>query len=466
MFDWTFHPQGPPLADNIARLAQGMPLRPWIPQSTNLNLISAGDKYAIGVKGWFGWQGAFLWTWKDWIDRKFMAKYGDDLDFNMDMNAPPTAGGEMGAVASPEAVALAAAAKMRCGGCGSKVGATTLERVLQQLRSDAAAHTAPPLTPAPPENVLVGIDIADDAAVLAAPPQGHVTVHTVDFFRAPAALNDPYTFGQVAANHALSDCYAMGAAPAAALAIVVLPFAAESKVESDLYQLMAGAVEVLARAGCSLVGGHTCEGAELALGFSIYGTAMPEQLMQRGGMAPGQALVLTKALGTGVLMAAAMRGQPVGRHLQAAIDGMILSNKGAAEVLKAYGATACADVTGFGLLGHLAEMARASKVAAVVSAGTVPLLPGASTCARSGVLSSMHVENAKVAAVLDEAGQWVGHEVWPLLVDPQTSGGLLASVPAGTAEECVRALQEAGYADAAVIGEVVEADSGSLIKLK
>jgi selenide,water dikinase len=467
-FDRGCWVQGGPLADNLRRYLEGAPLLPWAPQATHLNLITAGDRHAVGVKGRLGLQGGFLWALKDWIDRRFMAKYGADLDFSAastrgGMGMAQGGGGGAGGAGAlgAESLALVAAARGRCGGCGSKVGAPTLEAALRRLRAEGRLGASN-------EDVLVGLEAADDAAVLAAPPPGHVSVHTVDFFRAP--LDDPFAFGAIAAAHALSDCHAMGAAPRAALAIAVLPFAAAPKVQADLYQLLAGGAAALAEAGCALVGGHTCEGAEMSLGFSVYGTARPEELLRRGGLRPGQALVLTKALGTGTVLAARMRGEAKGRWVAAAVDSMRRSNAPAAAALRRHGATACVDVTGFGLLGHAAEMAAASGAGVEVDAGAVPLLPGAVECAAGGALSSLHLENARAAGgAVANAGEAAAHPLWPLLLDPQTSGGLLAGVPADRVDACLEELRAAGCAEAAVVGRVVAAagdGGGKLVAVK
>ncbi|KAG7667090.1 putative Selenide, water dikinase [Nannochloris sp. 'desiccata'] len=448
---------GMPLAENIASYAQNKPLHPWHPQSSHLNIISAGSRYAIAVKGkWLGVQGAALWTWKDWIDRKFMAKFGSELNFDeerMDkmMTAAalsPTSAAPLG----PEAAALVAVSRMRCGGCGSKVGASTLSQVLEKLRLDKNTNTQVDNN----SNILVGLSSPDDAAVLEPPPPGHVTIHTVDFFK--SIIEDPYIFGSIAANHALSDCYAMGATPTAALAIAVLPFASSKVTQGDLYQLMAGANKVLHNAGCALVGGHSCEGAELSLGFSIYGTAPQKFLLSKAGLQPGQALILTKPLGTGVIFAACMRGLAQGRWISGAKESMLESNSVPAEVFRQFNCTACTDVTGFGFLGHLAEMSRASQVTVEVDVASVPILEGAAECVAAGAVSTLHTENAKIAAVVasnnGEEVDFVKLPEWTVLIDPQTSGGLLGAVPAMQAEACVEELRRRGCVGAAVVGKV------------
>ena len=232
---------------------------------------------------------------------------------------------------------------MRCGGCGAKVGATVLSRVMKRLE------------PIPTnKNVEVGIDQPDDAAVVSVLP-GMVGVQTVDYFR--AFVDDPYMFGQIAAVHALGDCWAMGADPHAALAIATVPYGLETQVEETLYQMMAGACSILRDAGCGLAGGHSSEGAELSLGFSVRRSPR-EKLMKKGGMKAGHKIILTKPVGTGTLFAADMRSKAQGRWISNALNSMRQPSAVAAKTLFDHGATSCTDVTGFGLLGHLVEMCK------------------------------------------------------------------------------------------------------------
>jgi len=443
---------GPPLVANIRRFLTGEPLQPHVPQTTFLSLITTGDRHCVGTKGWLGTQGSWMWGWKDSIDRSFMAKYSTMLD---EMDAKGMMGGEamgtdglppaVASAAGPEALALVAAAKMRCGGCGAKVGASVLSRALARL----------PPSVARPE-VVVGLGAPDDAALIRPPPPGKLLVQSVDFFR--AFWDDPFLFGQIAAVHALGDVWAMGGQPVSALALATVPLAAETIVEDDLVQAMAGALKVLNEANCSLVGGHTTEGTELALGFSVTGEVGESEAMAKGGLTPGQALVLTKALGTGTLMAGAMRGKAKGRWVMGALQQMSAPSGKAAEILRKAGARGATDVTGFGLLGHLVEMTRPSKVHAQLEWGALPLLPGAAECLGAGVLSSLHLANAKASSSVSNFEQLKGAQpqLWPILVDPQTGGGLLAGVPGDKADTVVQELREAGYSTACVIGRVVE----------
>jgi selenide,water dikinase len=400
--------QGQPLAANLRRALAGEPLRPFKPQRRYLSLISTGDRFAVAIRGDLVVQGRWAWRLKDWIDRRWMRRYQE---------LPPMPGGEE---------------EMRCGGCGAKVPAAVLARVMTRLAPAAAPEAE------------IALAAPDDAAVLR-PPADRLLVQTVDFFR--AFVDDPYLFGRIAANHALGDVFAMGAQPRTALAIAAVPPGREAIVEEDLFQMLRGGLDVLEAAGARLIGGHSAEASELALGFTINGEVAADRILRKGGLRPGDRLILTKPLGTGTLLAAAMRGEARAAWIEAALAAMQCPAARAAACLAAHGATACSDVTGFGLLGHLLEMLRASGTDAVLEPASVPALPGALSTLAAGIRSTLHPGNAAFAMVSDRPEQ-------QLLLDPQTAGGLLAGVPADRAEACVAALRDAGYAHAALIGSV------------
>jgi len=261
-------------------------------------------------------------------------------------------------------------------------------------------------------------------------------------------------FGKIAANHSLGDIFAMGAEAQSALAIATVPYGVEAKVEDLLAQLLIGAEEVLQEAGAVLVGGHSSEGAELALGFAINGLADPQHLLRKGGMQPGDRLILTKALGTGTLFAADMRQRAKGRWITAALSSMLQSNRAAAQCLRLYQATACTDVTGFGLLGHLVEMTRASGVDAELDLRQIPWLEGACETVAAGLFSSLQPQNIRLRRAIRNLAAVTASPLYALLFDPQTAGGLLASVPAERAAACLAALTTLGYERAAIIGTV------------
>ena len=399
---------GRPLTDNLRRAAQGQPPRPWRPQSQALAILGLGAGRAVAWRNGVAVSGRLVWWWKDWIDRRWMRMYQQPM--------APMAEGD----------------PMRCGGCGAKVGAEVLAGALAGL-----PHM-------PGADVLIGMDAPDDAAVML-PPPGLAVVQSVDYFR--AFVDDPFVFGQIAAAHALSDLHAMGARPWTALAVAAVPYSSSDKMRTELADMLHGASEVLAADGCTLVGGHSAEATEPALGFAVTGLADPARLLRKSGLRPGDALVLTKLLGTGIVLAGHMRGLARAAWLQAAIDSMRTSNASASRILREHGAVACTDVTGFGLAGHLLEMLRASGVGARVWPDRVPALPGAAELAAQGVESTLAPENRRALP----GGGMGGRSA--LLVDPQTSGGLLAGIAQEGAEPCVAKLRAAGIA-AAIVGVV------------
>jgi selenide,water dikinase len=411
---------GPPLADNLRRALAGRKLRRAVPQKRALALIGTGDGKAVASRGPFAAYGHSLWLLKDRIDRRWMRSY-TELTFMAD---------EAGADGE---------GAMRCGGCAAKVPAEVLARAIARLQ------------PSSKPEVSLGLGSPDDAAIVSfpgAPP----LLQTVHFFRAKVA--DPNLFGRIAANHALGDIYAMGGLPETALAIATLPPARPAITEQDLFHMLKGGTEVLEEAGAVLIGGHSAEGAELALGFAVTGRTRPGHILRKGGLRPGDRLVLTKPLGTGVILAAEMRGRAASRSYAAAVAAMRQSGAAASACLVAHGATACTDVTGFGLLGHLTEMLTASDTAAArLDPAATPALDGAMALLASGLTSSLHSGNAAALAALAPEDAEADPAFAALLIDPQTAGGLLAGIPAEQAGDCVAALAGLGYR-AAVIGIV------------
>ena len=408
--------EGQALALGLRRVALGGEPVVYRPQRRFLSLVSTGDRRAVVSRGPLFAAGAWAWRWKDRIDRAFMAMY------RVEPAAPPEPG---------EAPA------MRCGGCAAKIGGDALGRVLADLARP------------PREGVEAGMDIGDDAAVLA-PPPGQRLIQSVDYFR--GFIDDPFLVGQVAAVHALGDLLAMGARPHSALAIATVPFAAPRVMEQTLGQLMQGALKTLDAEGVALIGGHSSEGAELAFGLSVNGYAAPDEILFKGGLRDGHALVLTKAIGTGTLLAANGAAAAQGRWIDGALAGMTQSSRAAADILRRHGATACTDITGFGLLGHLLEMLRASGTGARLSIDAVPVLEGARECLGRGYRSSLHESNRANLAALVQPLSAAPAQALEVLLDPQTAGGLLAGIPLARAQSCVAELRAAGYPACAVIG--------------
>jgi selenide,water dikinase len=257
--------------------------------------------------------------------------------------------------------------------------------------------------------------------------------------------------GEIAAAHALSDIVAKGGRPDHALAVAVLPQASSRQSEDDLFQLLAGARAVFDREGVALVGGHSSEGNELSIGFFVSGAVARERVLRKGGLAPGDRLILTKPLGPGIMLAAWMRGRIKARALSVGLACMRETNSKAAAVMAAHGPSAQTDITGFGLAGHLLEMLQASGLAATLSNRHVSLLPGVAALAAQGIGSTLLPENLAQADLV--AGPAVTAATLAILFDPQTSGGLLAGVPATQAKACLQALWAADI-PAAEIGVV------------
>jgi selenide,water dikinase len=430
--------QGAVLADNLMARARGGRLRAYRPQRDFLSLLNLGDGGAIGTKWGVSAEGTTLFSLKDWIDRRFVRRFqvlGRDDAVTPDFAASPMPGGEM-----------------LCGGCAAKVGESALHRALERL--GPTSHPA----------VILGLSQPDDAAAVET-ERGEIVVATVDSFRAFA--DDPYLVGRVAAVNAVSDLWAKGVAPRFALAQVTVPDEEPARAEETLYQVLAGARTALDADSVTLVGGHTTTGPELVVGFAVWGLATSaDALIRLGGLAPGDQLILTKPLGTGVVLQADMRGLARGAWVEAAGASMLRSNAPAARAAGPLRPSAATDVTGFGLAGHLGEMLRASKTSAVLDLDAIPALPGAVSLLGRGVRSTAHPENAKARRAMLIEPDAARRPALDLLFDPQTSGGLLLGVPADRSPALLRALREAGDGAAAVIGLVTaRRPDGALIRV-
>jgi len=424
--------QGPVLAHNLRAMLLHRSLRRYRPQQRFLSLISLGDKQATANKGLLTATGAWVWRWKNRIDRKFMARF-EQLPPGMPRAARrrlPSLDG-----ASQQAA---------CGGCGAKVGADALAGALAQLHRDF------------PQYCTGG---GDDAVAVPA-PVGVAVVQSLDLLR--QLVSDPWQMGRIAANHALSDLYACGARPVSALAAITLPFAGSVLLQRELEQLLAGALHEFAEVNCRLNGGHSMQGPELNIGFVVNGVSMSPDgtLLGKRGAAPGDKLVLTKALGTGTLFAAHMQLAADGRDVSAAVASMLQGNRVAAQLALAHGASACTDITGFGLLGHLLEML-SGALGARLELVQLPLLRGAIEQVGAGIVSTMHAANVRSAEWSIQQPQSVDETRLQMLFDPQTSGGLLIALPAARAPALCDALHSEGCVDARIIGEVLALASGS-----
>ncbi len=416
--------QGPVLWDNIRRLLRGEPLRPYVPQRGFLSLLAMGDGQAILSYKGLAARGRWCWRLKDRIDGRFMDMYQD--------YRPAMANARPAPSAHPP---------MRCAGCGAKLGGSILSAVLRRLQIP------------PSEHVLLGLEAPDDAAIVQS-PGGRPVVATVDFFT--AFLDDAWLVGRVAALNSLSDVFALGATPLAAMAMATIPPGPPRRQEQLLFELLSGALEEFRRAGATLVGGHTIEGSPTTIGFSVLADAGTAPSLLKSGLHPGDALVLTKPLGTGILLAAHREARLRAAWLDTLLANMLTSNGPAAAAAREHGVHAMTDVTGFGLAGHLLEMLRSGHVSARLHLASLPLLPGTLELAASGVASTLAPANRAVEAAIDAPPILRQELTYSVLFDPQTSGGLLIGAPPAAAAGLVRDLHAAGHADACVIGEVVE----------
>lgn len=298
--------------------------------------------------------------------------------------------------------------------------------------------------------VLVGFDKADDAGVYLVAPD-LALVQTVDFFT--PIVDDPYTFGQIAAVNALSDVYAMGGTPVSSLAMVCFPEKGDFEV---LEQILAGGLSKMIEAGCTVIGGHSIRDPEIKFGYAVTGTVDPRRVMANSGARAGDCLVLTKALGTGVISTAIKKGKALPEWVAGATDSMTSLNKRASEIALHYDVHGMTDITGFGLIGHARELALASGVSLEINAGAIQALPGALESIRAGYIPGGLNANRDFAECVVEREGTVSDELWTLLFDPQTAGGLLISVSTADCEELLKELRSAGIPGARV-GRVLPA---------
>jgi selenide, water dikinase len=300
-------------------------------------------------------------------------------------------------------------------------------------------------------NVLVGFDHADDAGVYRISAD-QALVQTVDFFT--PVVDDPYVFGQIAATNALSDVYAMGGKPLTALALVCFPEKAELEI---LERILAGGLSKMVEAGCTVIGGHSIRDEETKFGYAVTGLIDPKKVLTNAGARAGDALIFTKALGTGVISTAIKKGKAEAEWIDAAVQSMTTLNKSAAEIIQQgkFEVHAMTDVTGFGLIGHAREMALASNVALRFDSKDIPILPGALECIRGGFVPGGLNNNRDFAECMVGYETEISAELKTLLFDPQTAGGLLISIAEDDCEELVLELQNDGV-PALRIGNVTE----------
>jgi selenide,water dikinase len=422
----------PVLADNLRRHLAGEPLRHWRPQPLALQLLGDGGACGGGPRALASWgplslgPSRWLWRWKEHLDQAFLRR----------LAAPPVG---MGA-----GVAAGAAA---CRGCAAKLAAAPLRAALARL----APGGRPPA--------------CEDAAVLGRDENGGLWLQSVDGF--PALLADPWRNARLTTLHACSDLWACGATVASAQALVTLPAAGAALQEELLLQTLAGVRSVLDPLGAALLGGHSLEardGAGLSLALTVNGRVGMDRPWPKGPLRAGEALLLCRPLGSGVLFAAAMAGAARPDWIDAALLTLEGSQAPLVDILMAHGCCACTDITGFGLLGHLGEMLEgaAAGTAVVLDVTALPSLDGVAELLRQGYASSLAPANAAALALLEgpvrlqEPEAEAAEQAWrrELLIDPQTCGPLLAALPAAQAAAALAAVRAAGFAQAALIGRV------------
>ena len=314
-----------------------------------------------------------------------------------------------------------------CGGCAAKLGADVLAEALAGLQANAG----------PPE-LIVGLDLPDDAAAFLVAPELAI-LGTVDFF--PPLVDEPRTYGEIAAANALSDVFAMGGHVLFALSVAAFP---EDLPRDSLVAILEGAAATVREAGGTLAGGHTIRDPEPKFGLAVVGAAHPDHLLRKGGARPGDVLLLTKRLGTGIVVSGQRQGRAAAADLATAVEQMRTLNRAAGETLVSAGIRGATDVTGFGILGHGLEMARGSGTRFVLDAASLPALPGALDLIRAGVETDGATHNRRFVAPALEIGPGVAAEFVTLAHDPQTNGGLLAAVPPGDIRALEGALDSAG----------------------
>lgn len=307
-------------------------------------------------------------------------------------------------------------------------------------------------------NLLVGLERADDAGVYKLTDELAI-IQTIDFIT--PIVDDPYTFGQIAAANALSDVYAMGGRPVTAMNVVCFPI--KTQDISVLAEILRGGFDKLQEAGVALVGGHSIEDDELKYGLSVTGTVHPSKIITKEGAREGDRLILTKPLGTG-LVSTALKGQVAGEEAVARIAiSMATLNKKASELMLEVGVHACTDITGFGLLGHACGMIENGAVGMEIHVASIPLFPEALPFAQRGLVPGGTKRNREFRASMIELTYKIPDEMLDILFDPQTSGGLLISVPGEKAEALLQRLHRDGIDEAAIIGEVLAEPKGRII---
>jgi selenide,water dikinase len=325
------------------------------------------------------------------------------------------------------------------------VGPEDLDQILKEL----------PVRKDP--RVLVGLETSDDAGVYRLNDEVAL-VQTVDFFT--PIVDDPFTFGQIAAANALSDVYAMGGTPLTAMNLVAFPIKTLSP--SILKEILLGGLTKMDEAGVALVGGHTVEDPEVKYGLAVTGVVHPNKILTNAKAVPGDQLVLTKPLGTGIISTALKGGMASSEAIRKIVESMVALNRKASERMEAFGVHACTDITGFGFMGHALEMVSASQVGMVIQSKNIPIFPEAMEYARLGLIPGGAHSNRQFFSCRVDVDSRVPSLLIDILYDPQTSGGLLISLPSEKAERLVETLKKEENIDSSIVGQVVEEPRGRI----
>jgi selenide, water dikinase len=446
--------QGSYLFSNLIALTQNQKLKHYIPQKYFLSLLSTGDNKAIAKRNYLSWGPSnFLWKWKDYIDKKFMNSFVN-LPYGMKSNSG----------------LMFKNGDIRCTGCGSKIGESVLHNALSRvknyienkeikedifidkiskiLQNNIASHNS--------SKIIIGLNDGDDSAVLSL-PLGKYTVNTLDFFK--PLLKDNFISGKITANHCLNDIYSLGALPDSAMALITIPRMNEKESEEEIFQHMAGLVEVLEMEKCKLIGGHTNEGLETIIGLSCTGLVDSGSELRKENIKKGDILILSKPLGTGLIFACDMRNKSKAKWIDSAIFYMLQSNRRAMEIMKESNVRAITDISGFGLIGHLYKALQKTNLSAVLNLSNIPMIDGVKNILKDFPLikSSLFPENWNSFynhITLDK--NLVNFNI-DILFDPQTSGALLGFIPSEMSYNCISNLKKNGYTTS-IIGEVTQAE--------
>ncbi len=395
------------------------------PQDGFLSLLALGEKKAVGAKSLFSFSGDWVWRWKNAIDVKFMNQFHQLPILSM------PAVTELNSQLIDEEDKLEQNDPLkRCNACGAKVGASVLQQVLNEVFGPSYYQ---------PQDA---VKISDQAEII---------YQSVDALKTP--MQDVWLFGKIAVNHALSDLYAMNLKPESAQILISLPYAGQNVQKRQLKVLMQGISTQLDSLQCRFLGGHTSEASELSVGLVVNGIQQ-QNLFNKQGLKPGDKIVLSKPLGTGVILAAAMQAECDGDTFNQAINSMLQSNAQAAKLLSQLNVQACTDVSGFGLLGHLQELCLASRCTVKLNLNTIPLLPGAEALAAKNIKSSLYFQNHKAFVQQNWPEPITQQPRFDLLFDPQTSGGLLAGISVKVYADLDNSFHQKFY----TVGEVIAND--------